>query len=217
MNKYTLHFINNSNMSGDFCVYQTDPNITDPSVMSLAWFTQKTHPTTHASYSWNIDYSFVWCQTGKLQAGIIFDATQEWPADLNLKNKISFIKKDGAYTFCDLTKGDKAGTLYIDEDGSIPSIPEASVGIGMSGSGTFAVQARPNMHPNFTPHPQYWVTFGNYIKGQVLDITDITDKAEVNFPAGVYSMTAILNEDFTWDIRPTTELNVANIFSTIKK
>lgn len=223
MTNYTLNFINNSNISGDLCVYQTDPSITDPSVMSLAWFTQRCHPTTHAKYTWGIDYSFVWSQTGKLQAGIVFDATQVWLADLKTTNKISLKKESGAYTFYNQTKGDREGTLFIDEDSSIPSVPEASVGIGMNGSGTFVVQARPNMHPNFTPHPLYWVTFGNFIKGQVLDISDITDKAEIKFPAGVYSMTAILNEDNTWSVMPTNQVNqeiveknAKNIFSVFK-
>ncbi|HEX8255352.1 MAG TPA: hypothetical protein VF846_19590, partial [Thermoanaerobaculia bacterium] len=43
--------------------------------------------------------------------------------------------------------------------------------------------------------------------GEVLDITSLTDKAEIKFPSGVYSMTAILREDNTWSVMPTSAAN----------
>ena len=48
----------------------------------------------------------------------------------------------------------------------------------------------------FTPRPKYYITFGEFFKrGEVLDIYQIMDKAEIRFPAGVTSMTAFPLEE----------------------
>jgi hypothetical protein len=213
---YSLIFVNNSTMLGDACVYQTNPDTNDPSVMSLAWFSKRTQPTTRVRFDWTIDYSFIWSETGVLVPGVIFTASQEWPADLTYKNQVQFTKTGGAYTFQNQTSGPQGGTLYIKEDSTIPP-QQASVGIGMSGAGTFAVQAQPNMTAMFTPHPRYWIAFGNFIPGQVLDIAHINNPGEIDFPYATYSMTAILNQDMTWTIKPTNEVNAAFIAKREKK
>lgn len=82
---------------------------------------------------------------------------------------------------------------------------EASVGIGMSGSPTFAVQAQSNMSLMFTPHPNYWITFGNFESGQVLDLEAITDCSMVEYKENCYEMTAILKGDNTWEVEATNE------------
>ncbi|HEV8432375.1 MAG TPA: hypothetical protein VGR95_03105 [Thermoanaerobaculia bacterium] len=73
----------------------------------------------------------------------------------------------------------------------------------MAGWGTTVVQALPNFQTVFTPRPRFFITFGNYSRGQVLDTRLITTKAEISFPPGVLSMTATLNPDFTWTITQT--------------
>jgi hypothetical protein len=79
---------------------------------------------------------------------------------------------------------------------------------GGAGSGTFAVQAQPNSLLTFTPHPAYWVTAGTFEHGEVLDIGSILgDSAEIQFPPGVYNMTAILNLDNTWTVQPTSQVD----------
>lgn len=206
--QYSLIFVNNSTQTGDACVYQQDPNITDPNVMSLAWFSKKAAPTTTVQFDWTIDYSFVWSETGQLRPGVMFTASQTWAADLSTTNQVQFTNLGGAYTFQNQTQGPQQGSLYILEDNTIPP-NQASVGVGMSGSGTFAVQAQPNTTAIFTPHPQYWITFGNYVQGEVLDITTISSAANIVFPPSTYSMTAILNADNTWTVQPTSSVNAA--------
>lgn len=201
MTKYNLVFHNDSSQFGNLCVYQTNPDITDPNVMSLAWFAKKAYPTTRMSFTWDTSYHFVWDETGVLRPGVIFDASQSWEADPKASNQVTFSYENGAYTFRDLGRGPRPNSLYIAEDITIPP-NQASVGIGMSGSGTFVVQAQPNMNLMFAPHPKYWVTFGNYQQGQVLDITEITNKSEVLFPNGVYTMEVTLNGDNTFTVVP---------------
>jgi len=189
-------------MPGNICVYQQDPDVSNPYVMSLAWFTKLTNPGTKASFTWGINYSFVWDETGELIPGVIFDASQTLPASLSHKNNITLSKADGAYQFTSQTSTSNSGTLYIKNEFTVPPL-EASVGIGMSGAGTFVKQAQPNMTFDFTPHPEYWVTFGDFEKGQVLDITEITNNAPVAFPPNVYAMDVILDQSNQWTVRPS--------------
>lgn len=209
---YSLIFQNNSVNAGSAAVYQTDPNIGVPNIMSLAWFSKFTLPTTNVVFQWTIDYSFVWSQTGTLKPGVVFLASQNWQADLSSTNQVTLTYQNspqgGAYTFQNQGPGPQQGTLYIVEDNTVP-LSQASVGIGMSGAGTFVTQAQPNLQLTFTPHPQYWITFGNYTQGQVLDTGSITNPGKIQFPPGVYSMSALLNRDNTWTIQPTSTVNGA--------
>ncbi|MBV5333925.1 protein rhiA, partial [bacterium] len=66
----------------------------------------------------------------------------------------------GATTFAGLSSAGAVGSLTVQQLSNV--VPnQTSVGVGMSGSGTFAIQAAPNMTAVFTPHPNYWVVFGN--------------------------------------------------------
>ncbi len=212
---YTLTFINNSQNNWDFCCYQEDPNISTQDVMSLAWFAFPVAPTTSVSFSWTINYQFVWSQTGKLGAGVRFSASQKWDTSLTGKNGVDFTRKPNqAFTFQNQMPFGDQGTLYINQDGTIPS-DTAAVGINMgiegappgAGTGTFVVPAQPNITASFSPHPTYWVTFGQYTPGQVLDIQQITQKAQVEFPVNVYDMYAILGPDNKWTVTSQQTLN----------
>ena len=214
---YTLTFINNSNNNWDFCCYQEDPTISQQDVMSLAWFAFPVAPTTSVSFSWTINYQFVWSQTGKLAAGVKFNASQKWDASLTTDNSVDFTRKpNSAFTFQNQADFGSPGTLYINQDGTIPS-NTAAVGINMgiegapqgAGSGTFVVPAQPNITASFTPHPTYWVTFGQYTPGQVLDIQQITQKAQVEFDPNVYDMYAILDASNNWTVTSQQNLNAA--------
>ncbi len=202
-NQYSLTVTNDSSFSGDLCVYQRNPHLDDPTVMSLAWFTKYIYPTTTVTFNWSIDYSFIWGYTGALRRGVVFAAAQTWPANLDLSNQVTltYDSTNDAFTFKDQTQNMQGGSLFILQDATIPS-NSASVGIAMSGSGAYACQARPNWQFIFTPHPTYWLTFGTYSQGQVLDITSIPNGQEIQFPTNVFSMNATLKKDNTWSVHP---------------
>jgi hypothetical protein len=61
----------------------------------------------------------------------------------------------------------------------------------------------------FTPHPEYWIAFGNFTTGETIDSSSMTNPAQIVFPPNVYSMTATLNADDTWTIAPTSMGNAA--------
>lgn len=198
--KYTIRFENHSTDAGDFCVYQTSPDMETYNVMSLAWFAKRCHPETEAAFSWEVAYNFVWSETGVLRPGVVFNASQSVNADLDSNNKIT-LNYDGAYAFKDQATADKTGTLFIKQDGSIP-LKQAAVGVGMGDSPAYAVQAQPNRMLKFTPHPTYWVTFGTFTPGQVIDLENMTLCQQIDFPPNVYNMKATLRSDNTWIVAP---------------
>jgi rhizosphere induced protein len=200
--QYSVIFKNNSREGGDVCIYQRDPNSMDQNIMSLAWLSKYTPPTTQTTFSWEENYSFVWSETGWLVPGVIFMASQTWDADLSTRNQVTFSYRQGNHTFVDQHQGPQQGSLFIKEDGTIPR-GIASVGIGMSGSGTFARLASPNTQLIFNPHPTYFITFGKYQRGEVLDVDQISNAMQLNFERGVYSLTAVLNMDHTWTVSRT--------------
>jgi hypothetical protein len=204
--RYSLTFVNNSSQNGAACVFQRDPNLGVPNAMPLAWFARWAGPSTRVNFQWTTDYSFVWGQVGQLVPGVTFMSAQMWPADLSTRNMVTFSTAGGNIGFQNPTQGPSPGSLYINEAPTVfPNM--AAVGIGMSGSATFVAQAMPNMMLVFTPHPQYWIAFGNFEQGQVLDPYQITNAAQIAFPPGVYSVTATLNQDNTWTIQPNNGVN----------
>jgi hypothetical protein len=181
---HRLRVINNSSNYADFCVYQQDRDLGVPNVQSLAWFAKSLFPTTVATFTRTIDYSFVWSETGVLKPGVLFEASQVWPADLSnpADSQVLFNHLDEAYSF---------------EHGQ--AVPAAAP--------SPCRPSRTACSPS-TPHPAYWVTAGTFEHGEVLDIGSILgDSAEIQFPPGVYNMTAILNLDNTWTVQPTSQVD----------
>lgn len=196
MTTYSLTCVNNSQLSGSFAVFQKAPPMTIPgNVFSLAWFARPTAPKSKVTFTWNLEYSFVWSETGLLQPGINFSASQAMPADPNGQNLIQLTQDTyGATTFANPSASGAIGSLTIQQ---LPNVApnRTSVGVGMSGSGTFAVQAAPNMTAVFTPHPNYWVIFGNFVTGDVIDIEDVTNAVEVTYGGALTTRSATLGID----------------------
>lgn len=205
--EYSLTVHNQSTNLVDLCLFQSPPDLGGQNVNALAWLAEPAHPTTTVHFRWTIDYSFVWSNNGELAVGSSFDASQVWPADPYGKSapqqaQLSYL--DDAYTFDEgatPVSTPQPGNLYIHEDATVP-LREASVGVGMSGAGTFAVVAQPNQNLVFSPHPEYWITAGTYKPGQVIDEEQISNRAEVAFPPGGFAMVATLHPDNSWTVKP---------------
>ncbi|WP_296305657.1 protein RhiA [uncultured Desulfovibrio sp.] len=203
MANYKLIFNNNSNLFGTFCVYQRDPaQSTKSNLFSLAWFTHPSRPNTTATYTWDVNYCFTWSETGQLKPGVTFTASQTIDADPvdPAKHQTTCLNKNiYGYSFVDtpLKAPENAMTIYT--DATIPH-GEVSVGIGMAGMPTFAYPATPNYSYTFKPHPEYWVVFGDYRTGQVLDVNIVSNTCKVDFANGIYTMEVTLSKQNTWQI-----------------
>lgn len=192
---YTLTCVNNSSLPGRFVVFQKPPGNPSPNVSVLGWFARPAHPGTQVTFRWTTDYCFVWSETGVVKPGISFNAWQIVPADPMGRNAIQLTEDAYAATyFTPPTDTGPRGSLTITQLSNVAP-HRTAVGIGMSGSATTVVQAAPNMTTVFTPHPAYWVAFGNYFTGQVLHLEDMTGVVEVPYPTGLTSRTAALGPD----------------------
>lgn len=176
MSKYTLTIENQSTQTGDFCIFQEIPDINVPNVVTLAWLSKAAHPTTTLTFDWTVDYSFFWSTQRDLKSGAHVAAEQSWECNLDTYNKVTLERSCNAYTFVNQVQGAYPGNLYIKQTGSVQS-DDASVGVAMSGKGAFAVQSQPNMNIIMTPKPTYYVVFGYFEEGTVIDIAEVNDMA----------------------------------------
>lgn len=207
---YYLTLKNQSTQDWVFYVYQTMQKQTKD-MLSLAWFATPypIAPGDEIEFQWFIAYNFVWGDTGQLKPGITYKARGPRDANPDTLNLTTFgYSTSGAPTLTDpsLDSSNK-GSLVISDLGNIPN-KQFSVGIGMSGVGTFVEQAGPNLKHIFTPTPIYWVAAGTQRKvGDVLDIQTLTQTKSVSFPVGEYALTLTLDESNQWKNQPELALS----------
>ena len=204
MAKYSLLVKNKSENSGSFCVYTVSPDTQQiqQDLRSIAWFTKAANPNGQIKFRWELSFSFAWAESGQLVPGVFFNAGEIIEADLlsDKANRAYFEKNDGAYRFGDSTQATlpSKGALGITTSRNIPH-GQASVGVGINGKAALAVNATPNYHFTFIPKIQYWLAFGNFREGVVLDLNSmVRNVVEIKFPANVYDLQVTLNEDNTW-------------------
>lgn len=197
---YSLTLENRSNQNWTFYVYQEQPQPTS-NVFSLAWFASPwlIRPGGDSiKFEWTIDYNFVWSATGSLQPGVTFTASGVKNADPSGPNTTTFDLAGGAPGLTDPVVGPPAGSLVILDGADVPA-NTFSVGIGMSGVGTYAVQAGANLKHQFTPTPNYWIAAGTNIQvGDVLDIQTVSQNEQIVFPPSVFALTYTLNDQNLW-------------------
>lgn len=203
MSKYTMSFKNNSTLFGNFCIYLRDPRQEiDPNLFTLAWVVKACHPGTLATFEWDVDYGLTWSETGKLgQDKVVFTCSETKtidPSDAD-HNALGITKENGAYRFVEGVAAYPKGALGIRSDHTIP-VEGLSLGITMSGQAAFALPATPNYSFCFEPHPEYWVAFGNFVPGEVIDVNTVSSTAKVSFPFGEFDRNVTLNDDNSWTV-----------------
>ena len=203
--QYNVTVKNNANAPWKFYVFQSPPAITND--LTLAWFASPFHiaPGDMTTFSWNTNYQFVWSATGEVKPGITFKATGSKEGDPQVKNQTKFTFVNDTPDLSDPTTGGPQGSLTIHDGDTVPPKTFA-VGVGMSGNGTYVVNAGPNLVHQFTPTPAYYVAAIEEVEeGQVMDIKTITETGDLKFPPNVYSLTATLKADNTWDVQPSSK------------
>ncbi|MEV7229944.1 hypothetical protein AB0M79_23440 [Polymorphospora sp. NPDC051019] len=200
---YSVTIINNSAIDDENAiVFQQQPS--QPSdVHSLAWLSKMCHAGTSVTFTWDVDYNFVWGQTGTLKPGVNYDAGQVIPADLDTANTVSLSYIDDGFEFGKPTSGAAGGSLVVKQDGTVPgpnSSDQGSVGIGMSGAGTFVVPTQPATGVEFEITPTYWLAFGSYLPGTVVTEDILTSPYELQFPDGETKATATF-DGVNWSVQ----------------
>ena len=200
MVKRSITIKNNGTFKGNISIFQKQPDLKAMGAMSLAWLTKGANPNTKLKFEWIENYCFLWSEGEELKPGVVFSSSQTIPTNLRTNNKIKLEKNEYGYFFTNqITDAIHKDTLIIEESNSIPG-NEASIGIGMSGLGTFVWQSEPNVYLNIQPKPQYWVTYGTFNQGEVLNTQQLVDRAiQIEFPANKYTAIVTLNSNNTWE------------------
>lgn len=179
-------------------VFQKDPTL-PADVKSLAWLSKVSQPDTEVTYTWTLDYNFVWGQVGELRSGVNYQAGQVLPADLTNHNQVTLSYSGGGFSFGATDANPTSGSLFVHEAADVPgygNTDQGSVGIGMYGQGTFVLPTNPTGAGGgiqFTPHPQYWVAFGNYTQGEVVDESVLYAPAQVSFSGSSFHADCTFN------------------------
>jgi rhizosphere induced protein len=176
---------NHASHSAFFMVFQSDPTQWAPNALSLAWFAKYSNPgqNSRTRFQWTVDTGFSWAETGELQPGVQFAAAETYEPTGG-SNRISLDCENGVYRFAYPSWGADPSRFYLAETANIPARSQACVGVTMSGSTVYAVQARPNQNLAFSPRPRYFSTVNNPL--------------ELAFPPGVHALTTTLHADGSW-------------------
>ncbi|QUQ64209.1 hypothetical protein [Kutzneria sp. CA-103260] len=198
---YSVKIFNDSLLEGyQAIIFQEDPTLGDDAV-TLAWMTKTCHAGTSVTFLWGLDYNFIWGQQGTLAPGTKFSAGQIIPADLTQNNGVTLSYVDDGYVFSKTTPY-KGSSLHVFEDQTVPKAGtpnSGSVGVGMSGFGTFVVPTGSNMNVDFSPSPLYWIAFGKYTTSTVMNIAQLTVPVRIQFKDGETAALAIY-DGRNWDI-----------------
>lgn len=197
---YSLTLVNQSRDLCTFYVFQTLPD-QSPEVFSLIWLASPfaIAPGQEFRFDWSTDDNFVWGPTGMLSPHIGFHANGTIPADPDAANTTTLTAVPALH-LTDAIPGAEPGALTIKVDHTVRSDTYA-VGIGMSGKGTFLVQAEPDLTHTFLPTPIYWIGAGPMVVAQtVLDTMTKDPIEEVSFPPDVYELTYTLNKSKQWEL-----------------
>ncbi|WP_208296908.1 hypothetical protein [Massilia sp. CCM 8734] len=198
---YSLTLVNESGTPFTFYVYQQMPNQASENVFSLAWFCSPYNigQGNQITFQWDIEYGFVWGSSGIIQPGVTFNAGGDIPANPQSNNCTTFSNSQTLGPNLSAAQaGQPQGSLVISDASNVAS-NQFSVGVSMSGAGTFVTNAGPNLTHTFTPTPTYWIAAGSNVHvGTVMDITTVNQNAQVIFPPNVYALTYTLNASNQW-------------------
>jgi len=203
-NSYSVSFLNNSPHTGTACLYQRSDQM-NADIMPLAWFTRSTPPQNLARFDWRTDdINFFWAETKDLKPGTVVNPRQTAFTNRIYANSITL---SGAAAdklgFGTWESGAQYETLDIRVAAGVPP-NTASVGITMSGAPVFAVQAQPNSRNTFILDRysiNYWLAFGDFQGGEVLDVSRIILQTEIRFWGGTNAMDVELSGGFSFSVR----------------
>ena len=198
---YTLVCKNNSTTAWVLYMYQKKTN-QPKDVFSIVWFAcpLKIAPGKKITYTWSIDFSFVWGNSGKLSPGVFFSEDGAEACSLKGNNQTTFSLDNRHPQLSSAFPGGQEGSLTIYQASNVVK-NQFSTGIGMSGQGTFVQQALANSPQIYTPKSKYFIAAGpaGTHMGQVLAQT-VKQTKEVVFPANIFTMYATLQGDNSWDV-----------------
>lgn len=200
---YSLRLTNDSPLGGNMCLYQRhEHQESEADLFSLAWMCQPCRSGSSITFSWTLDFGFAWAEMSSLGPGAFFEPGQTVGADPEAPGRRSvLLHQSGQGYELDCGSADpEAGFLNFQTDDSVPA-RRLAVALTVAGRPAFVRPAGPNLGFTFQPDPQYWVAFGPFEAGQVLDFSEMVLTTEIVFPTGRRSAQAAFQRDCTWTVR----------------
>ncbi|QOS78764.1 hypothetical protein JNUCC31_29415 [Paenibacillus sp. JNUCC31] len=192
---YSVSVDNKATYNASLAIYQVDPNLDDPNVLTLAWLVKPSTSGSTTAFTWEVEYDFYWTEVDNPKPGTTITSTATREADLTSNNMVLFSHADGGtYQFSEATSGPKSNILYVHQDDSIVVADNAYIGIQMDNKPVVAVKAQPNTKTEFTPHPTYYMVYGRIEPGEIIDISEYADVALKLTFDGVTSHSVTLSE-----------------------
>ena len=176
------------------------PNLTphgDP--LTLAWYVLGCNPGNYANFTWTVDYSLSWSQQGTLAPGVKFVTGGSSPVNTSTGDRIKFALSGPAYTFQGKAASAGAvGTCGVNSDNTVEN-GVCSVAISVAGKPVAAIPIQPNSAITFTPLPKYYLSFGSFVEGTVVDVATMVNSIELDYGGlGVFNLNYTLDARNNW-------------------
>ncbi|HKE73449.1 MAG TPA: hypothetical protein VKB57_07525 [Acidimicrobiales bacterium] len=210
-NTYSLTVINDSEVDEVFAVFALLPESTDFNSLSLAWLTQQIDASNQYVFTWNISWGLAWASMGVTpnyqwagSGAIAANPTSDEACafDFTYNNDFQIVPAQGTANGYE---------LWITDSPQIPlpSVKASSVACTLSGTSVCAIDAGPNLTQTFTLHPTYFIDAGNYVAGQMVDGSSVSQFQELQYLDGNTALTATLNQDNTWSVESSSAVDFA--------
>lgn len=170
--------------------------------MILAWMAAPCPPGNTMVFQWVLKYSILFSNTSNLSPGAQFTSIGGVDVD-PVQGDVYTLSADGAtYSFKGHSTAIKGtpGTVGAQTDCSVKN-NQVSLALGIIGIPVFACDTQTNSVVAFTPKPKYYLAFGQYQQGTVLNEASMSHSIELNFEAmKTYSFTADIDASHNWNL-----------------
>ncbi|MNW28528.1 hypothetical protein D3C74_53570 [compost metagenome] len=192
---YSVKIKNNGTHPGSFALYKEDPDMMNPDTLILAWLAEPSANGQETTISWTVDYSFYWTKVKSPEPGTTISSTASKDGDLKSNNSIGFSKlQGGTYVLSETSSAGHQNILYVHQDETIEVDDNAFIGILIDNQPVIAKRAQPSTITEFTPHPTYYLIYGDIEQGAVIDVSEYSDQAlKITFDS-VTEHNVVLNE-----------------------
>jgi hypothetical protein len=211
---YSLTVINNSEIDRPtFAVFATLPASSSYDTLNLAWLTQPIDATNQYVFTWDITWGFSWSAQGTA-AGYQWAGSGRLAADPNSTTECTAdFSYNGDFQLLPATGKPNGNTLWIKDSPTVPlrDTKPSSVGVTLSGKSACVTDAGPNLNQTYTLHPTYYIDAGQYVAGQMVDGSSVSAFQTLAYTGGNTALTATLNQDNTWTVKNSSQLNFAEI------
>ncbi len=199
--EYTIVFKNESGQSGVAMVYQLPPDTSMSNVFAVAWQTTNVSadPTRDTTFSWSEEYSVSWSQSGGISTGAIYSYATSIDVDLSEGAGATLDLGSGSLEPSGQGGGIQPGALQVSVSGG-NSGQIATVGVGIDGTTGLVVSIPTGAEWTYEPTSTYYIAFGHFIEGMVLNVALIANAVAIDFSDGTSTFVVTYGKDHQFTV-----------------